>query len=153
MIETTPGVLEITGIRPVKYAPDMAEYDGSPGNDVLFFRYADAVLMVAEAKMRAAAPDNSGALTLVNTLRSARGAPALTSMTLGGTANYVANSMLAERGRELWREYVRRTDLIRFGAFLRPWPFKPSDDPKYLVYPIPSQALGANPNLVQNTGY
>ena len=153
MFETVPGLLEATGIRILKYAPDFANYDGAAGNDVVIFRYADAVLMVAEAMMRKAAPDNAGALTMVNTLRAARGAAPLPSMTLVAPTNYVPTTLLAERGRELYREWVRRTDLIRFGVFLRPWPYKPADDPKYLLYPIPSQALAANPNLKQNPGY
>jgi starch-binding outer membrane protein, SusD/RagB family len=153
MFETTPGLLEATGVRILKYSPDFANYDGAAGNDVIIFRYADAVLMVAEAMMRKATPDNAGALTMVNTLRAARGAAPLPTMTLVAATNFVPTTLLAERGRELYREWVRRTDLIRFGVFLRPWPYKPSDDPKYLLYPIPSQALAANPNLKQNPGY
>jgi starch-binding outer membrane protein, SusD/RagB family len=154
MIENTPGLLEATGIRVMKYSPDFAQYDGTAGNDVIIFRYPDVVLMVAEAMMRKASPDNAGALAMVNTLRAARGAAALPSMTLVNTANtYDAKTMLAERGRELYWEWVRRTDLIRSGVFLKPWPYKPADDPKYLLFPIPSQALAANPNLKQNPGY
>ncbi len=150
--------LEITGIRVVKYGPDFtngsANYQGNAGNDEVIFRYADVVLMVAEAKMRASAPDNAGALSLVNALRFARKAAPLTSMTLVNTANlYDGKTLLAERGRELYWEKVRRTDLIRFGMFLKIWQYKPVDDPKYLVFPVPAQALGANPNLIQNPGY
>ena len=84
--------------------------------------------MVAEAKMRAATPDNAGALTIVNTLRAARGAaPILPSMALVNTSNtFDPKTLLAERGREMYWEYVRRTDLIRFGVFLKPWPYKPA---------------------------
>jgi hypothetical protein len=63
------------------------------------------------------------------------------------------NTLLAERGRELYWESFRRTDLIRFGVYLKTWQYKPTDDPKNLVFPIPSQALAANPNLKQNPGY
>ncbi len=154
MFETVPGLLEATGIRVLKYAPDFTNYAGSAGNDVIIFRYPDVVLMVAEAMMRKAATDNAGALVLVNALRAARGAAALATMTLVNPANtYDPRTLLAERGRELYYEWVRRTDLIRFGVFLKPWPYKPTDDPKYLIFPIPSQALAANPNLKQNSGY
>jgi starch-binding outer membrane protein, SusD/RagB family len=155
MIESVPGLLECTGIRILKYTPDFANYDGSGGNDLIIFRYADAVLMVAEAKKRAAAPDDAGALTMVNTLRAARGAaPILPTMALVNTGNtFDPKTLLAERGREMYWEYVRRTDLIRFGVFLKPWPYKPADDPKYLLMAVPAQALAANPNLTQNPGY
>lgn len=154
MIETTPGILETTGIRVMKYSPDFPQYDGSAGNDVIIFRYPDVVLMVAEAMMRKATPDNAGALVLVNQLRAARGAAPMPSMTLNSTTNTFAPlTLLAERGRELYYEYVRRTDLIRFGVFTVTWPYKPADNSKYLLFPIPSQALAANPNLKQNPGY
>jgi hypothetical protein len=62
-------------------------------------------------------------------------------------------TLLAERGRELYWESVRRTDLIRFGMFNVLWQYKPSDDPHYLLFPVPNQALAVNPNLKQNPGY
>lgn len=155
MKETTPGILETTGIRVMKYSPDFPQYDQpAAGNDFILFRYPDVVLMVAEAMMRKAAPDNAGALALVNALRAARGAAPLPSMTLNSTTNtYAPLTLLAERGRELYWELVRRTDLIRFGVFTIAWPYKAADAAKNLVFPVPSQALAANPNLKQNPGY
>ncbi|MBI1344417.1 MAG: RagB/SusD family nutrient uptake outer membrane protein [Terrimonas sp.] len=152
MIETGAN-LEVTGIRVVKFPPDYAYYGGPAGNDLPIFRYADVVLMVAEAKLRLN-PSDASALTMVNGLRTARGAAPLASITLVNTSNlHDPNTLLSERGRELYWESYRRTDLIRFGVFLKPWQYKPTDDPKYLLYPIPSQALAANPNLTQNPGY
>ncbi len=151
MIETGNN-LEVTGIRVVKYPPDYAFYGGPAGNDLMIFRYPDAWLMVAEAKQRTG--DAPGALLMVNQLRTARGAAPLVSMVLANASNVEdPQTLLAERGRELYWESVRRTDLIRFGMFNKPWQYKPTDDPKYLLYPIPNQALAANPNLKQNTGY
>ena len=151
MIETGAN-LEVTGIRVVKYVPDYAYYGGPSGNDLMIFRFADVMLMVAEAKQRTG--DAAGALTIVNQLRSARGASPLVSMPLVNTANVDdPNTLLAERGRELYWESYRRTDLIRFGVFLTPWGLKPSDNPKNLLFPLPTQALSSNPNLKQNPGY
>lgn len=157
MIETGPN-LEVTGIRVEKYPPDLstgaASYNGPSGNWLMVFRYPDVVLMVAEAKMRAASPDIPGALALINGLRTARGAATVTSMPLVNADNVSdPKTLLAERSRELYWEGMRRTDLIRFGVFLKPWAYKSSDDPKNLVYPVPNQALAANPNLAQNSGY
>ena len=152
MIETGAN-LEVTGIRVIKYPPDYTQYGGGPaGNDLMIFRYPDVVLMVAEAKQRTG--DAPGALAMVNALRAARGTTPLAVMPLVNPSNVDdANTLLAERGRELYWESVRRTDLIRFGVFLKPWGLKPTDDPKNLVYPVPNQALAANPNLKQNPGY
>jgi hypothetical protein len=158
-MKETGNNLEVTGIRVEKYPPDLstgsASYSGPSGNWYMIFRYSDVVLMVAEAKMRAAAPDAAGALVLVNDLRAARDAAPMASMVLVNTSNLNdPNTLLAERGRELYWESQRRTDLIRFGMFLVPWAYKPNaSDPKYLVFPVPNQALAANPNLVQNPGY
>lgn len=161
-MKETGNNLEVTGIRVEKYPPDFSSgtkyYEGPGGNDIVILRYADVVLMVAEAKLRAASPDNAGALALVNGLRSARKAAALPSIKLVGSGSvtgilYDPNALLTERGRELYWETVRRTDMIRFGVYSQLYQYKPSDDPKYLVFPIPNQALAANPNLTQNPGY
>lgn len=146
--------LEVTGIRVVKYPPDYNFFGGPANNDLMIYRYSDVVLMVAEAEMRQATPDMATALGMVNDLRAARGAAAMPSITLVNSDNVDdPTTLLAERGRELYWEMFRRTDLLRFGVFLTPWQYKPTDDPKNLVYPIPNQALAANPNLKQNPGY
>jgi len=155
-LKETGSNLEVTGIRIVKYVPDYsnngANYQNTSGNWLMLFRYPDVVLMVAEAKMRTG--DNAGALAMVNDLRKARGAAPMSSITLVNESNvYDPGTLLAERGRELYWEVGRRTDLIRFGVFLKAWAYKAASDKKYLVYPIPTQALAANPNLIQNPGY
>jgi starch-binding outer membrane protein, SusD/RagB family len=157
-LKETGNDLEDIGIRVIKYIPDLSDngknYSGTSGNWLMLFRYPDVVLMVAEAKMRATAADNAGALALVNDLRTQRGAVPLTSMTLVNTNNISdPNTLLAERGRELYWEGMRRTDLIRFGVFMKAWYLKPASDATHLVFPIPSSALAANPNLKQNPGY
>ena len=155
MIETGAN-LEVTGIRVVKYSPDYTDngkyYGGPAGNWLMLIRYPEVVLMVAEAKARTG--DAAGALTMVNALRAARGAAPLPSLVLVNPANVDdPNTLLAERGREFYWESLRRTDLIRFGVFTKPWGLKPTDDVKYILFPVPNQALAANPNLKQNPGY
>lgn len=156
--ETGP-LLEDVGIRVLKYLPDFSNNGknyggGTAGNWCMIFRYPDVVLMVAEAKMRASTPDNAGALVLVNQLRAARGAAAMTTMTLANPDNVSdPKTLLAERGREFYWERMRRTDLIRFGMFMKPWALKAASDATHLLFPIPSAALAANPNLKQNPGY
>lgn len=134
--------LEVSGVRVMKWIPDMTNED-TPGNDFSFFRFSDILLMKAEALLRNG--DSNGALTIVNGLRAVRGANPMTSLTL--------DSLLAERARELYMEGWRRNDLIRFGKFLNAWSEKPASDPTYLLFPIPSTQIVANPNLTQNPGY
>jgi hypothetical protein len=151
--------LEITGIRVAKYVPDFSDpggkyYSSTAGNWMMLIRYPDVVLMTAEALMRKNGETDVTALSLINGLRTARGASTVAAMPLVNTSNVDdPKTLLAERGRELYWESVRRTDLIRFKVFTLPWQYKPSDDPKNLVYPVPNQALAVNPNLKQNPGY
>lgn len=136
--------LRVTGIRVVKYRPDFVT-PFQPGNDYVHFRYSDALLMKAEALLRNG--EAGEALTIVNDIRAVRIDPAnpLATLTL--------ESLLDERGRELYWEGHRRNDLIRFGKFLDARTSKPASDPKYLLYPIPVNQLAVNPNLQQHPGY
>jgi hypothetical protein len=156
LVEADPATLELTGIRIVKYPPDYSAYTGgNQKNQLQIFRYADVVLMVAEANLRLASPNNAAALVLINALRVARNAtPWVGTVTLANSSNVAdPNTLLAERGRELYWESWRRNDLIRFGVYLKPWALKPTDNPRNLLFPIPSDQLIANPNLAQNPGY
>lgn len=130
------------GVRPVKYVPDY-DHPGAADNDYVLIRYADVLLMKAEALLRKG--NAADALEIVNEIRVNRGVDGFNELTL--------DNLLAERGRELYWEGHRRTDLIRFGKFLEPWHLKPASDPKYLVFAIPPADVLANPNLVQNPGY
>ena len=157
LVEPDPLTLEDNGIRVIKYGPDYQHYSGGQqGNQLQIFRYADAVLMLAEAHLRSDDANGTGAsLTLVNGLRTARKAAVLPGpLKLVNASNlYDANTLLAERGKEMYWESWRRQDLIRFGVFLQPWALKTADDPKYLLFPIPATQLVANPHLKQNPGY
>ena len=142
--ETDPNTLELAGIRAVKYAFDYGTSGDFKKNDYVVFRYPDILLMKAEAMIRS--NNAAGALPIVNSIRAKRGATALASVDL--------NALLDERGRELYWESSRRSDLIRFGKYLLAWQEKSADaGTKNLLFPIPSSQLAVNPNLSQNPGY
>ncbi len=154
LTETNVATLEGDGIRVIKYYPDYAHYTSTPSNQLAIFRYADALLMMAEADLRGASGGAADALTIVNSIHTARGAAQLATITLVNKSNlYDATTLLAERQKELYWESWRRQDLIRFGVFLQPWALKTADDPKFLLFPIPATQLIVNPNLKQNPGY
>lgn len=134
--------LEVTGIRVIKYPIDYNSGD-NVDNDYVYYRYSDVLLMKAEAMLRNG--DAGGALSIVNEIRTKRGASELSSVD--------EQQLLDERGRELYWEGHRRQDLIRFGKFLDAWNNKPASGPERLLFPIPNQALATNPNLKQNPGY
>ena len=98
--------------------------------------------MKAEAILNGASGNGLG---LVNELRAMRGAAPLAALT--------AQTMLDERGRELYIEQWRRNDQIRLGTWSQPWGYKSYTDAYRVLYPIPNTALISNPNLVQNDGY
>ena len=131
---------EVTGIRVLKYGP---RHGGFTSHEI-FFRYSDAHLMKAEAIHRS----SGDATALVNALRVLRGATPLGSVS--------DQNLIDERGRELYIEFWRRNDLIRFGQYTRDWEFK---DPAAIgnsdrnLFPIPATQIILNPNLVQNPGY
>ena len=100
--------------------------------------------MKAEAMLRSGQDPTA----MVNALRAVRGATPLASVT--------EQELLDERGRELFIEFWRRNDLIRFGQYTRDWDFK---DPSAVnnsdrqLFPIPASQVNLNPSLVQNPGY
>ena len=124
-----------------------------PDTDFPMFRLADVYLMYAEAVLRGGAGGSLTPLQAVNTVRARAEVPALATLSL--------DDVLAERGRELYWEGHRRTDLIRFGKYVAGynWPFKGGTQGgqdvniKYRLFPIPVTDLTANPNLKQTTGY
>lgn len=154
LVETNVATLEGDGIRVMKYYPDYANYTTTSSNELVFFRWADVLLMMAEADLNGVSGGAADALTIVNALHGKRGAAPLATLTLVNKGNlYDGTTLLSERQKEMYFESVRREDLIRYGVFLQPWALKTADDPKFLLFPIPATQLIANPNLKQNPGY
>ncbi|GAB4399921.1 MAG: RagB/SusD family nutrient uptake outer membrane protein [Microscillaceae bacterium] len=131
------------GARNTKFLPVEPYNGGAASNDFPIYRYADILLMKAEAAFRLG--QTGTALTLVNEIRARANATQLLSLTL--------NDIYDERGRELCWEGHRRQDMIRFGTFNAGRDFKPASDATRRIFPLPQSALDTNPNLVQNPGY
>jgi len=142
---------EAQGIRVIKYFPQPTASNGvnddQADNDYIILRYADVLLMKAEALMRGGTdPLGKSGIEIVNSIRTPRGASAITTLD--------AATMLAERGRELYYEGWRRNDLIRFEKFNDPVDQRSNKtDKTRTIYPIPQRAVDTNPNLKQNAGY
>ena len=150
--------LDVTGSPDEKLAgARMRKYEIDPSamkcgvlmdNDWVLFRYADVLLMRAEAMLRDG--DEEGALILVNSVRDRAGAPLWSTLTL--------DKLLAERMREFAWEGLRRQDMIRFGTFCKGWSFRDplpgEESTRYTdLFPIPADILALNPKLTQNPGY
>lgn len=131
--------------------------DGGAASDVGFvdvdfpvFRYADALLMLAECELKGV---SCGGKAAFDAVRARAGMPAI---------ELNAENLLKERGRELYLEGWRRSDLVRFGkftsdSFVWQWKGGVKDGqgcPAHMaLFPIPDSDRYANPNLVQNDGY
>ncbi len=135
------------GYRSIKFYPDNTSATRNQNNDVPIFRYADIILMKAEALLRGGSPTlGHSATSLVNELRVLR--------TTAETWSSVDLEMLfGERSREFVNENWRRNDMIRFGKFEDSWGYKTDSDPNKRLFPIPTQVLQLNPGLTQNPGY
>lgn len=121
-------------------------------NDFPLLRYGEVLLNKAEALARLNGFGDGTALTIVNQIRTRAGATPFGTLTEG--------QLLAERGRELFVEALRRTDLIRFGAYQKAWWEKPSEGSTHTnLFPIPIEQMQLNNstgvvyNLTQNPGY
>lgn len=141
--------------------------DGSnsafPDTDFPMFRLADVYLMYAEAVARGGeGGDMTTAVGYVNALRERGYGDSKHDITSSWLTENNYRNILDERGRELYWEGVRRTDLIRYGLFTSDsylWPYKGGvitgvGVKDYLsVFPIPQTDLSVNKNLTQNDGY
>ena len=134
------------GARMAKYEVDRKSFsDGrQPDNDIVLFRYADALLMRAEAKVR----NGEDGTADMNAVRSRVGM---------GTRTATLENILDERLLELVWEGWRRNDMIRYGYFHKSYdmrtPLEDESNAYTTVFPIPSRAIDLNPALKQNPGY
>lgn len=153
-----PHAMKCAGARMKKYEFDKSTTQQySFNNDLVIWRYADALLMKAEAEYRMG--NKAEALTIVNAVRGRVAATPRTELTL--------NDILNERMLELAWEGVRRQDQIRFCTFTEPTADRfqgvthnasagdYNDDTQgyTMVYPIPYAVLNLNKKLGQNPGY
>ena len=141
--ELEPNHRREAGARPAKFSfkqfgrPDM-------DNDYPIIRLGQVHLIHAEAVARDGGDWNL-ALTDVNMLR--------TRANVSTYASIDEDEFLAERGREMFQESSRRTDLIRFGRYNDAWWEKPASQPFVNVFPIPQEQIMAAGDLTQNPGY
>lgn len=147
---------ENSGARFFKYRSGTQDDDNYLENDYVIYRLTEIYFNKAEALMR----QNGGTATteavdLINESKSRYFTEEDWASEMYTTANLTMSELLAERGREFIFEGMRRTDLIRFGAFTTGswWDHQPTNDEHLTIYPIPFNQRQANPNLEQNPGY
>lgn len=145
-------------------------------NDYPIVRYAEVLMMKAEALLRTGKGDEAAQIVTAIRQRAFPDQPAKATVTAsqlegGSTYDYGQRDsygstkeggsdikygrFLDELGWEFDQEAHRRTDLIRFGVFsTKSWlSHKATKNTARNLFPIPRPALNTNSNLAQNPGY
>lgn len=145
----------------LKYAIEPEMTGNSSGVDWIIFRYADVLLLLAEAINETNNGPTQEALDLVNQIR-ARAFPAMPAKLLqltdyAGNKTKFNDAILKERGWELYMEWHRRQDLVRHGKFIEQAltviPRGPVGD-HIVLWPIPPTIVDQSKGIVtQNPGY
>lgn len=148
---------------------------GSSGMNFPILRYADVLLMYAEAENEINGPTDI-ALDLLNQVRTRAKCANLYSTTATDDnfliidADSFRKAIRAERARELCFEFVRRSDLIRWGIYVETLQNEASNfqtnnyqvgmssvynrvSQKHLLLPIPISELSLNKLAKQNIGW
>ena len=118
-------------LRKYEHDPNGIQDCNVAKNDIVLFRYADVLLMKAEAKLR----KGQSAYNEIRKIRDRVGASEITSPTL--------QDIYHERWRELMWEGWHRNDMIRFGKWTG----------HTTVFPIPQDMLLIHKDWLQNDGY
>ncbi len=138
------------GCHSIKWFATPNDYNNkrNQSNDLPIFRYADILLMKAEALTRQGA---SGAKDLFNQIRTYAGAPTIAN-------EPTLQEIYDERGREFFDENWRRNDMIRFGHYedeffphYKDFP-DANFDKHHRIFPIPQNTINLN-GWEQNLGY
>ena len=138
------------GCHSIKWFTTPADYNNgrNQSNDLPIFRYADILLMKAEALTR---QGSSGAKALFNQIRTYAGAPTIAN-------EPTLQEIYDERGREFFDENWRRNDMIRFGhyedEFFPHYKDFPDArfDKRHRIFPVPQNTINLN-GWEQNPGY
>ncbi|GAA4402767.1 RagB/SusD family nutrient uptake outer membrane protein [Nibrella viscosa] len=134
-----------------KYLDPSATSNGEGSNNYPIIRYADVLLMYAEALNELNGPTPE-AYAAVNRLRKRAGLPDLADL----TKDRFRDAVLLERRLELAFEGHRWYDLARTGRLIEaikaqnPTIVVPAN---HSLFPIPQSEIDVNPQLTQNPGY
>lgn len=135
----------------------------SANSSLIKFRYADILLLKAEALIMKDAPELAAAANIIDQIRMRVNLKKLPA-NVKGSKDAMLEALLKERRLELAFEAERWFDLVRLNKVEEVMNAVYAKDPgrKAQIYafdeysyllPIPQSAIDQNPNLEQNTGY
>lgn len=133
-----------------KYYDLVAQAKDENGNNPIILRYADVLLLLAEAENEVNGPTTL-AYSSINVVRQRAGLDLLSGLDKEGFRTKVRN----ERRFELYGEFQRRWDLIRWGTWLSVMKTAGRDrQPYQRLYPISQEEIAGNKLIpVNNPGY
>jgi len=146
---------QFVAIRYVKKYLDPALFEaGDADNNWPILRYADVLLMRAEALNELGYSPNGEALELLNQIRKRAGLPEKNTSTLPDQGSF-RDAIAQERRVELAYENHRWFDLVRTGRALEVLQENGENIQTHqLLFPIPQVQIDINPNqITQNPGY
>lgn len=154
--QTDPGVVLVKGALPVKYGEDPNATGEESEIDWIVFRYADVLTLKAEALARANNAVTQEAVDCLNAVHQRAGLPAFSLSDFSSVDDFL-DTVLLERGKELWFEGARRTDLIRYGRYIEyAKRYKGSTTAQdYMnLMPLPQSVIDESKGkIAQNPGY
>lgn len=109
------------------------------GTDIPLARWADVLLMYAEAETRATGAVSAEAVRSVNEVRHRAGLENLSAEKTSSASAFL-DAILTERGHELFFEGCRKVDLCRYGRYYTECQ-KAGKTPSSEYFPIPDYAV------------
>jgi hypothetical protein len=141
---------ENSGVRLLKFpwlpmSQNLFQFNAAPE-----IRLAEIYYSLAECKYRAG--DKAGAAVLLDAVRERnfKAEDWDDQSYEADLSKLTDDEFVDELGREFLGERHRRTDLIRWNKFGSEWWDKPVDAADKTIFPIPNQAINANPLLKPN---
>jgi len=132
----------------------------SDGNNQKVFRYADALLLIAECAVELSSPDTDLAMKSINEVKE-RALPSSVLPQYPGKEVFLLE-LKAERARELMGEYQRKWDLVRWGEFYERVKETTAKEfnlidrnirPYHEYYPIPDSEVVRSEGILDNKEY
>lgn len=138
------------------WCPDM--YNNKDSNNYRFFRFADALLLKAEALLHLG--DGMQACKYLNITRTRAGLAPVSYAGMMGSDDALMEEIRRERAKELFGEFTRKFDLVRWGIWYERT--KAYNDSKYLqnsirpchrYWPIPADQVSYSGGALDNSEY
>jgi hypothetical protein len=136
------------------YDPSVVGNQGQSSKNLPIIRYAEVLLIYAEAKNEVNNAPTDSAFWAIDKVRIRAGIPKLKDTYPGLNISQFRDSVFQERRKELVFEYQRWFDLARRGATYYVAVLKAAGKtaaaPRHIHFPIPQREIDLNPNLKQN---